>query len=317
MLTTLLLAGGFVLLVYGANFLVDSASSIAVRYKVPNIVIGLTIVAFGTSAPELVVNVVAAMNRNTEIVLGNVLGSNIFNVLVILGITAIIYPLSVQKNTTWIEVPLNILAALIVLVIAADTILNREGIQSISRSEGIICLAFFLIFIVYNMSLVAGGNAIQEEVPVKIYPPVRSFLLLFLGFGMLVIGGRLIVTNAVKIAQLAGLSERIISLTIVSIGTSLPELATSISAARKRNVDLAIGNIVGSNIFNIFFILGASATITVIPINSMNFVDIGVNLVSGILLFLFIFTGKGRRIEKWEGVVFLMLYVIYMIYLLR
>ncbi len=311
----LLLLAGFIALIYGATKLVDAASSLASRMGVPNIVIGLTIVAFGTSAPELVVNLIASINNSTEMVLGNVLGSNIFNVLGILGISALIYPLSVKTNTTWLEIPMSFLAAVTVLVVASDAYLDGAASNFISRTEGIILLLFFSVFLVYNLT-VARSSPDEEEMQTENYSSLKAFLFIVLGLVGLIVGGRLIVTSAVSIAQTFGLSERIIGLTIVSIGTSLPELATSVVAVRKRNVDIAIGNVVGSNIFNIFLILGVSTIVTPLQVNSASFPDIAVNLASSLLLFIFIFTGKGRQLARWEGGILLVLYVAYLILLI-
>ncbi|SFF98946.1 cation:H+ antiporter [Pontibacter chinhatensis] len=315
MMDFILLLVGFVALIFGANKLVDGASSLAVRLGIPNIVIGLTIVAFGTSAPEMVVNVFASLSGNTDMVLGNVLGSNIFNVLGILGISALIYPLTVKSNTTWLEVPLSLLAAVAVLVLANDAFLDEASADTISRTDGIVLLLFFSIFLVYNITLAVGGTN-EEETPATQYTVLKSSLYLVLGLAGLIIGGRLIVTSAVNLAQLLGLSERVISLTIVSIGTSLPELATSVVAVRKRNVDIAIGNVVGSNIFNIFFILGVSTVITPLPVHAGSITDISVNILTSLLLFVFIFTGKGRQVVRWEGAVLLLGYVAYLTWLL-
>ena len=312
MLLVLILLAGFVALIYGANLLVDSASALAKRLKVPNIVIGLTIVSFGTSSPELIVSVMASVQGDTQIALGNVVGSNIFNVLGILGISALIYPLSVKSNTTWIEIPLSLLAAVILLVMANDQLIDRDGASAVTRTDGIILLFFFVIFMVYNAQLVKKGE-ISEEMEIRAYAPGKAVLLIIAGLVLLIIGGRAIVYSAVEIAQLLGLSERIIALTIISVGTSLPELATSAIAARKKNVDIAIGNIVGSNIFNIFLILGVSATINPVPLQAGGNFDMGVNLLAGLLLFLFIFTGRRHSIDRWEGGLFLALYVGYVV----
>jgi cation:H+ antiporter len=248
-------------------------------------------------------------------VLGNVLGSNIFNVLGILGICAIIYPLSVKSNTTWIEIPLSFLAAIAVLVITQDLWLDGSVANFISRGDGIILLLFFSIFMVYNITVSLSPQE-SDESEVLNMPLRKSLLWIVLGLGGLVIGGKLIVDNAVSIAEGFGLSQRIIGLTIVSIGTSLPELATSVAAVRKRKLDIAIGNVVGSNIFNIFFVLGISALVTPFEINQNSLVDILLNVLAGLLLFIFVFTGKGRRLDRWEGIVFLLLYGFYMAYLL-
>ncbi|QCR24658.1 calcium/sodium antiporter [Pontibacter sp. SGAir0037] len=311
MLDIAILAAGFICLILGADKLVDASSSLAARLGIPNIVIGLTIVAFGTSAPELVVNLFAAVENNTEMVLGNVLGSNIFNVLAILGISSLIYPLTVKTNTTWLEIPLSLLAAVAVLVTAGDVYLDSSEAGYISRAEGLLLLLFFAIFLVYNLKI-ARGNPTDEGTETKDYPYLQAALYIGLGLAGLVLGGRLIVTSAVGIAQAFGLSERVIGLTVVSIGTSLPELATSVVAVRKRKVDIAIGNVVGSNIFNIFLILGVSTVVTPLQVNSGSFVDIVVNIAASLLLFAFVFTGKGRQLARWEGAVLLALYLTYL-----
>ena len=316
MLDLVILLAGFVLLIYGANILVDSASSLAHRLKVPNIVIGLTIVAFGTSSPELSVNLMAAAQHNVDIVLGNVIGSNILNILLILGICALYAPLTVKSNTTWIEIPLAFLAAVLVLVAAGDRFLDQAPGNIITRSEGIVMLFFFIIFLVYNFQLVRRSRAQEEEpLQVKDYSVRKAILFVVLGLALLVIGGKLIVEGATSIARLFGISERIIGLTVITIGTSLPELATSIIAARKKNTDMAIGNIVGSNIFNVFFILGASAVIYPVPVTAPSFFDLGMQVLASALLFIFIFTGRGNRLERWEGGLFLGLYVFYLVYI--
>jgi len=310
MINLLLLLTGFVPLIYGAGLLVDSSSSLAKRFNIPGIVIGLTIVSFGTSSPELIVNIFASLSGNSDIALGNIAGSNIFNILGILGIAAIIYPLTVKTGTTWIEIPLCLLSGLVVMAAANDVIIDKSPLSVISRIDGIMLLFFFIIFMAYNFQLMKTGS-FDEEIEVKQYSVIRSVIFIIAGLALLVIGGRVIVTFAVRLAHNLGLSERIIALTIVSLGTSLPELATSAVAAKKKNVDIAIGNIVGSNIFNVFFILGLSAVISpVYPQKLFNF-DLAVNIVSSLLLFLFVFTGKGRKLDRWEGLVFVVLYICY------
>jgi len=315
MLYLLLTLLGFIPLVFGANILVDGASSLAKKLNIPNIVIGLTIVAFGTSAPELIVNIFAALSKNTEIVLGNIVGSNIFNILGILGVAAFIYPLAVKTNTTWIEIPLALLAAVSIIILGNDSFIDNSSWSGFSRIDGIVLLLFFIIFLSYNIKLAKAGRD-QDDIAVKDLTIFKSILLLIIGFGLLVLGGRVIVLFAVKFAQLIGIPERIIALTIISIGTSLPELATSIIAALKRNVDIAIGNVVGSNIFNIFFILGLSSVITPVQVMAISNIDLGVNIVASLMLFVFIFTGKERKIEKWEGIIFILLYIGYIYYLI-
>jgi len=309
-----LLILGFVILIFGADKLVDGASSLASKFGIPNIVIGLTVVAFGTSAPELFVNVVAALNNNTQMVLGNVIGSNIFNVLMILGICSLFYPLEVKRNTTWLEIPLSLLAGLMVLIISNDIFIDKGESNIISSSDGIILFCFFLIFQVYTME-VAKSETSSEQFETENYSKPKSLLFIILGLAGLVIGGELIVTSAVSIASTVGISERIIALTIVSTGTSLPELVTSLVAVRKKNVDIALGNIVGSNIINIFFILGISAFITPLKVEDSNHTEIYVNIYANVLLFFFILVGKGRKIDRWEGVVLLTSYLIYILML--
>jgi cation:H+ antiporter len=315
MLYLFLLIAGFILLIFGANFLVDNASSLAKRLNIPNMVIGLTIVAFGTSAPELTVNLIASFKHSSDLALGNVIGSNIFNTLFILGVSAIIAPFSLRKNTTWIEIPLSLLAAFAVLILANDRIIDRNGASFLSRIDGIILLLFFCIFLVYNFHL-TSAESFGEEIHVKEKPVVSSIALILAGLILLVAGGRFIVFSAVKFATFMGMSERIIGLTIVSVGTSLPELATSVIAARKKNTDIVLGNVLGSNIINIFFVLGASACIYPIPVQSAMNVDMGVNLAGGIMLFIFIFTGRGRKIERWEGILFVLSYLLYIGFLI-
>ncbi|MFZ2897390.1 MAG: calcium/sodium antiporter [Saprospiraceae bacterium] len=312
LLLLLILIGGFVSLIYGASTLVDSASSLAKKYNIPNIVIGLTIVAFGTSAPELIINAFASAQGDSDIALGNVVGSNIFNVLGIAGIAAIIYPLRVKTNTTWFEIPLSLLAALILLVMANDLIIDKGGVSAVTRTDGIVLLFFFLIFMVYNMQMAMKGGE-EGEVDIRDYPKWKSVLLILAGLVLLVIGGRAIVYSAVELATIFGIPERIIALTIISIGTSLPELATSAVAAYKKHADIAIGNVVGSNIFNIFLVLGISAVINPVPLQPGANLDLLVNLAAGLLLFLFIFTGKKHSVDRWEGVLFVAMYVAYLV----
>lgn len=315
MIDLILLLVGFLVLIFGANKLVDASSSLAAKLEIPNIVIGLTIVAFGTSAPEMVVNVIAALNGKTEMVVGNVLGSNIFNVFGILGLCAIIYPLTVKSNTTWYEIPLSLLAALVAFVVSADVFLDQNSVNLITKSDSVILLLFFAVFLVYNIG-VSKNEKSSESTEILNYSISKSLLFLVLGLAGLIIGGRLIVTSAVSFAELMGISNRVIGLTVVSIGTSLPELATSIAAVKKKNVDIAIGNVVGSNIFNIFFVLGVSGLIAPIVVEKSSSIDFMVNILASALLFVFVFTGKFRRIDRWEGIVFLLLYLAYLIFLI-
>lgn len=302
---------GFIPLIYGADILVDGASSLAKRYNIPNIVIGLTIVAFGTSAPEFVINFFASLSGNTEIVLGNVLGSNIANIMGILGISAVIYPLAVKPNTTWIEIPLSLLAAVAILAMGNDIFIDNAAWSGFSRIDGIILLLFMAVFLSYNVTLALSGNT-EEDGEIKEYPSKKALLMLLAGLLLLSGGGRAIVFFATRFARDLGISERVIALTIISIGTSLPELATSVVAAMKKQVDIAIGNVVGSNLFNTFFVLGSSAVIAPVTVPALSNLDMGLNIAASALLFTFIFTGKGRAIERWEGAIFCALYVSYL-----
>ena len=306
---------GFAVLVYGADKLVEAASSLASRFGISQLVIGLTIVAFGTSAPEMVVNVFASLEGSSQMVLGNVLGSNIFNVLAILGISSLFLPLKVKTNTTWIEIPLSFLAAILVLVLVSDVWLNHFEQNSITKGDGVVLLLFFSVFLVYNMMVSKSPDQQPENLEIELFSTKKSIFGIIIGLVGLILGGKLIVDNAVFIAQEMGLSERIIGLTIVSIGTSLPELATSIAAVRKNKVDIAIGNVVGSNIFNVFFILGVSAVIGPVGVVGANFIDIYINILAGLLLFVFVFTGKGRVLDRWEGGIFLVIYIVYITFL--
>ncbi len=313
LLNILFLSGGLAALIYGANLLVDGGSSLAHRLKISPMVIGLTIVAFGTSTPELVVNTVSSLEGSSALALGNVVGSNIFNILAILGITALIVPLGVKKMTTWVEIPLAVLASVLILLFV-----NGEGDGIITRTEGICLLIFFVMFLIYTFVLAKTTSEEEDnDIRIRNYSIGKSVLFILLGLAGLIGGGRLLVTNAISMAQAFGISERIIGLTIVSVGTSLPELATSVIAARKKNASIAIGNVIGSNIFNTFLILGASATITPLQAPAGSMLDLTTHILASVLLFLFIFTGRGRKINRWEGGIFFVLYMLYLILLIR
>ncbi len=303
---------GFVLLIYGANFLVDGGASLAKKLNVPTIVIGLTIVAFGTSAPELVVNIFASLKNNSEIVLGNILGSNIFNILSILGISAVIRNLKLSKTTTLIEVPIVILSSLIIFIVTNDVLIDKRAYSEISRGEGFILLIFFVLFLAYNIFLgITRDFELEEEI--KDLKIQISILYILIGLAFLIFGGRFVVNSSINIAKFLGISERVIGLTIIAIGTSLPELITSIVASLKKTTDIAIGNVLGSNIFNTLFIIGVSSTISNVSVKPVNQYDIAVNMLTSIFIFIFLFTGKRHQLERWEGVMFLILQIVYFI----
>ncbi len=310
LLSIIMLLGGFILLIFGSNWLVDGASDLARRLKISDIVVGLTIVSIGTSSPELIVNLIASLNGNTDIAIGNVVGSNIFNVLIILGATAIVMPVSVKSNTTWKEIPFSFMAAIVIFFLANDELFNGYPVSEVSRTDGLILLSFFAIFMAYTYALARGHNYVPE-VNYKKTTILKSSLLILAGLVGLFFGGRYLVLGAVDIALYMGMSESVVGLTIVAAGTSLPELFTSIIAALKKKADIAIGNVVGSNIFNIFLILGVSATVKPLPFNRINNLDILVMILSSFLMFVFVFTGKGRKIGRVEGGLFVAMYLVY------
>lgn len=292
----------------------EGASSIAGKWGVSPLVIGLTIVAFGTSAPELIVSVLASIKGSTEIAVGNVLGSNIANILLILGVAAVIYPLKVTKGTVWKEIPLSVLALAVLGVMGNDLRIDGASSSTISASDGIVLLAFFLIFIYYTFGISrVQGEAPQE--PMKKRSSLKSAIMVLLGLAGLGLGGTWVVSAATEIATAFGLSERMVGLTIVALGTSLPELFTSAVAAYKKQTDIAIGNVVGSNIFNIFFVLGVSATITPLPFSAGLNIDLLVAFGASALLFAFMFLGKKHHLVRKEGALFVLLYVFYVSYL--
>lgn len=307
---------GFIPLIFGASWLVSGASAIAKKRNISNLVIGLTIVAFGTSSPELVVNVLSAVSGNSGFSFGNVIGSNIINILVILGLSALIYPMAVKSPTIWIEIPLCFLSALILVVLASDHLLDGENFSMISRSDGLILLGFFFVFMYYSWYAMKRGDE-EHDIKVKEISTQRSWLMIIGGIVLLAGGGQLIVYFAEKFALDFGIPERIIGLTVLSIGTSLPELTTSIVAAMKKNVDISIGNIIGSNLFNTFLILGTSATIQPITLESGAGLDIWINVLATLLVFIFVFTRKGRMIDRLEGGIMVAIFAAYMYLILN
>lgn len=313
MLEYAVFAFGLALLIKGADFLVDGATAIARKLKVSDLIIGLTVVAFGTSMPELMVNIVSALSNTTDIAIGNVIGSNIANILLILGISAIIFPLTVTQNTIWKEIPLSFLAALIVGILANDALIDNAGVSIITRTDGLILLAFFLIFLIYVFESARKNHAAQPEgIPESQHSFSNAAILIIIGLAGLVIGGKFTVDSAVQIAQNFGVSQSLIGLTIVALGTSLPELFTSAIAASKKNTDIAIGNVVGSNIFNIFFILGISALINPLPFTAQTAnIDVSMAILASALLFGTMFIGKKHLLERWQGAAFILIYALY------
>lgn len=311
LLSLALIIVGFVGLIYGANWLVDGASSLAKKNNVSDLVIGLTIVAFGTSAPELVVNSVAAADGLSDIVMGNIIGSNNFNLFIILGIACIIYPISVQNSTAKVEIPISLLIALVVLTFANDFIPYSS--MGISRWEAIAKIIMFIAFLYYIFTQMKNEGA--EEVAVTPKSNGKIFMLILLGFAGLVIGGKLVVDNAIDVATNLGVSQKIIGLTIIAAGTSLPELVTSVVAALKKNSDIAIGNVIGSNIFNLLLVLPISALINPVTYNTNFNQDIWILIGGTAFVIVSLYFAKVKTIARWQGVLLLGFYVLYTSYL--
>ena len=339
-IAVLLIVAGCAALIKGADFLVDGASALAKKYGVSDIVIGLTVVAFGTSMPEFVVNMVAVGQGSTEIAITNVLGSNIINIFVILGFTALIYPISSQKSTRRFDIPFSLLAALLVLLfavynspswieiehifnvnVANPSLRDLGSIQMgrgtggfISGVGGGILLFFFLLFLWHNFKGIGSAPQTESNEDYKPMSARRALALIIGGLVGLVVGGEVIVKSATSIAQSLGVSDAIIGLTVVALGTSLPELATSCMAAFKKNCDIALGNVIGSNIFNIFFILGTSACVKALPGYHGLEIDAMMAALASLLVILFVYTNKKREIKRWHGAILLLTYAAYLAY---
>lgn len=312
----ILLAIGFVFLVKGADLLVDGAHSVARKMGVSALVIGLTVVAFGTSAPELVVNIFASSGGNTDIAIGNVLGSNIANIFLVLGVASVIYPIKVGHGTVWREIPFSLFAVVLLAILANDALLRDGIVSEISRGDGFVLLTLFVLFMYYTFSIrkLPGKNG--HKVTASNYSYSKSSLYIFIGLLGLTLGGKWIVDSAVSIASSFGVSQSLIAVTVVAFGTSLPELVTSAVAATKKNVDIAVGNIVGSNIFNIFWILGISAAIKPIPVSANINRDVFMVVVASLILFLLMFVGRKHVFERWQGAFFVFLYVSYLAFII-
>ncbi len=316
MLPYLFLLVGFVALIKGADLLVTGGSAIAKHFKISNLVIGLTIVAFGTSAPEFVVTFFAALTGSSDLAISNIVGSVVTNVLLGLGIAAIIFPLAVNKGTVWKEIPFSLLAIVALIFLVNDSWVKFGGIDQLSWVDGVILILFFAIFLYYTYGLTKGEKANDDDiVKVKEISTGKATVYVLLGVVALFIGGKWIVDNAIIIAQSLGVSETLIGLIVTGPGTSLPELAATAMAAKRRNVEMAVGGIVGSNIFNIFWILGVSAVVGPLMYDSVMNVDLSLILFASFLLFITLFVGKKHYIERWQGIGFVMLYVVYMVYL--
>lgn len=306
---------GLAVLIVGAEFLVRGAASLAKKWGVSPLIIGLTVVAFGTSMPELVVNIFSAIRGAADIAIGNVIGSNTANILLILGLSALFRTLSVKDSTVWREIPFALLAMVLVYTMGNDALFDGTSFNALTRTDGFSLIALFAIFMFYIFSLAKQQKGESEEV--KVYAGYWSALFTIGGLLLLFLGGKLLVDNAIILARLAGLSEALIGLTIVAVGTSLPELVTSVVAVIHGHDDIAIGNIVGSNIFNVFWVLGLTATILQLPFNPSTNIDILIGIGATFLLFIFMFIHTRQKLNRWQGVAFLLCYLAYIVYLVN
>ena len=313
-LTIVLLLAGLALIVFGADALVEGASSVARRFGLSEFVIGLTIVGMGTSAPEMVVSFIGAFQGNADIAIGNVVGSNIFNTLLILGLTALILPMAVTPSNKKRDIPVNIIVTALLVVLGLEKTFFGIGNDGLSRIDGAILMAVFILYMVMSFK---GNHPDEEENPAPMKSIWLSLLMIVGGLAGLIIGGNLFVDNATAIAKALGVSDKFIAITILAGGTSMPELATCVVAAAKKKGQLALGNIIGSNVFNILLILGGSALINPLSFVGMNFVDLGVLLLSAIVLFTATFVGKKDKIDRLDGSMFLLIFAAYMAYLIH
>lgn len=311
----LLLITGLVLILVGANYLTDGASALAQRFRMPEFIIGLTIVAVGTSMPELVVSMMSSIGGQSDIAIGNVVGSNIFNAFLILGICALIAPLELTKSTINRDIPIGVGASVLLIIMGLDQTLGLGEVNRIGRLEGIVMIVLYILLMRYTIRLARKeqeANPLpQEESPKKPMALWLSIVLIVGGLCALIFGGNLFVENAVLFARRLGVSESVIAITLVAGGTSLPELATSVVSLLKGKTDLALANVVGSNIANILLILGVSATINPLTLGGITPFDLFVALLSSVLLLMAAFTFRRRYLDRWEGVIFLVIYALY------
>lgn len=313
-LQVILLIVGFVILIKGADWLIDGASSAASHFKVSKLLIGLTIIAFGTGAPELAVSVSSLVSGTTDMLLGNVIGSNILNILLLIGLAALIHPIRIKKDTVAKELPLLLLISTILVVLFLDVFLMNADANTISRADGIICLLCFTIFLFYIISMARKNRKAKKEVEKPKFKLSTSLILVLVGLVGVVGGSELVVSSASTIATAIGISDRMIALTVIAFGTSLPELITTIKAAKKGETELLVGNIIGSNIFNICIVLGLPVTLfgTVTP-DSFELLDI-VMLVGSAAILLLV-ARSGRKITRGEGALMLATFAIYYSYI--
>lgn len=317
-LSLLLLIVGIVLILFGADKLTDGATGLARRFNVTELVIGLTVVAFGTSLPEFVTSFMSTLKGNSDISIGNIVGSNIFNALMIVGCAAWLSPITISKSTIAKDIPFALLASLVLGVVSIDSLLDNGAPDILSRTDGLVLLGYFSVFMAYTYFISrnkeAGADMQQPEKLQQLMPYWKISLYIIIGLAGLVIGGNLFVDGASKIAIAMGVSETIVGLTLVAAGTSLPELATSMVAAKKGSSAIAIGNVIGSNIFNIFFVMGICAAVEPMAVGNISYLDLGLMLASMLLLWGFSYTK--RTIERWEGAFLVIIYIAYLGYLI-
>jgi cation:H+ antiporter len=317
MLPYLLFVFGFPILIKGAEYLVKGSSSIAKRFNISDMAVGLTIVSFGTSMPELIVNIISSVEGSPGIAIGNIFGSNIANILLILGVTAIICPLPIKKSTILSEIPFSLIATLLIGFLANVSLFDSGNNLLVSRIDGFILLFFFALFLAYIYNTAKEKPQEIELTDFTKLPTGKSILFVVIGIFALFWGGKWIVGGAVKISNHLGISQSFIGLTIIAIGTSLPELVTSIIAARRKNIDIAVGNVIGSNIFNILWILGISSVIKPLPFDVIGNFDIFVMVFSSTIIILAIALGRQNNINRSSGIFFVICYLVYLIYLLK
>lgn len=314
----LLLIVGLGLILAGANFLTDGSAAVAQRFRVPEFIIGLTIVAVGTSTPELVVSVLSAAAGNSDVAIGNVVGSNLFNVFVILGICALIRPLVLTRSNIRRDIPFGMAASLILLAVTSDRLICAGAADRIGRIDGIVMLALYIALIWYTIRATKRPEAAPADANAK--KPMALWLAIVMiagGLAGLIFGGEMFLNKATELARKLGISESIIAITLVAGGTSLPELASSVVSLLKGKSEMALGNVIGSNIANILLILGVSATIHPLTMGGITMIDILMVVLSALLLLLTAFTFRRKQIDRWEGAIFLAIYVAYIWYLIR
>ena len=318
-MTIILLIVGLVLILFGANFLTEGSADLAKRMRVSDFVVGLTIVAMGTSMPEFVVSFMSALQGKADVAVGNVVGSNLFNGLFILGVTALILPLKYTRGNLKKDIPFGVLAAVVLFVVASDTLIEGASANVISRTEGLLMLGFFIIFMIYTVYSAQGPRRTKRvKQPVVVKRKLwLSLVMLIGGLGGLIIGGDLFLDNAIILAQQMGVSESVIAVTLLAGGTSLPELSASVVSAIKKKPGMALGNVIGSNIFNIFFVLGTSAAVSPLTTGDIIPADMMMLIISSVLLFACAYTFKKAQLDRTEGVIFILLYIGYIVWLLN